>query len=101
MDVSLSLPQSHFVVVATGEQFLNQRSGRSSPVGLDVDQGRLQFRMLEGQHPCEPTKLGLRQGDSITEIELLCAAGDDPQPWAVAGADLRQCLDQVSDQQRA
>ena len=63
--------------------------GRSRPaaLGFDVDDGRLQFRMLEGQHPGNATKSGLRQRDSITRVELLRAPRDDPQPRAGSGVD--------------
>ena len=66
-------------------------------LGVDVDDGRLQFRMLEGQHPRQPAKSGLRQRDSITRLELLRAPRDDPQPWAVPRAHSRQRLHDVGD----
>ena len=98
--IPLPVPQGHLVMVWIGEKFVDQCSGRPTAVGVDVNDGRFQFRVFEGQHPRDAAKCRLRQGHSITRIELLGTPRHDPQPRAVSGADLRQRLDNVGDEQR-
>ncbi len=90
VDVSLAVAQGDLVVVGAGEQ-LGWSGRRYEPVPSASTSTIVgsQFRVLERQHPRDAAKSGLRQRDSISGIHLLCAPGDDPQPWAVPGAHLR------------
>ena len=56
-------------------------------LGVDVDDGRLQFGVLEDEHSRHAAQPGLREGDWLARLHLLRAARDDPQPWGVTPAD--------------
>ena len=97
--IPLPVPQGHLIMVWIGKKFVDQCIGRPTAVGVDVNDGRFQFRVFEGQHPRDAAKCRLCQGHSITRSELLGTPRHDPQPRAVSSADLRQRLDNVRDEQ--
>ena len=94
------IPQGHLIMACIGTQLVNQRLGGPTALSIEVNNRRFQLGVLKSQHPSDTAKCGLRQGHSVTRSQLLGAPRHDPQPRAVSGADLRQRLDNVGDEQR-